>query len=68
MHQNITDGDSDGIVKNVSTWDGALVWTEEKTNSFVPCKVKLDEINLYIIIGVESLLLCVFIDVCYVRH
>lgn len=61
MHQNITDGDSSGILKNVSTSDGALVWTEEKTNSFVPCKVKLDEINLYIIIGVESLLLCVFI-------
>lgn len=30
-------------------------------NSFVLCKVKFDEINLYIIIGVEFLFLCVFI-------
>lgn len=61
MHQNITEGDSDGTVTNVSTWDGALIWTEEKTSNSIPCKVKLDEIILYIIIGLESLLLCVFI-------
>lgn len=48
-------------MKNVLILDGVLVWIEEKMNSFVLCKVKFDEINLYIIIGVEFLFLCVFI-------
>lgn len=60
MHQNITDNVAVDFVQN-SSWNKPFLETENTGNIFIPCKVKLDEINLYIIIGVESLLLCVFI-------
>ena len=60
MHQNISESDPRDFVQNISTWSGSSDLSTERANT-LPCKVKLDEMNLYIIIGVESLLLCVFI-------
>lgn len=61
MHQNISESDPRDFVQNISTWSGSSDLSTERANTLTPCKVKLDEMNLYIIIGVESLLLCVFI-------
>jgi hypothetical protein len=60
MHENMTDNVSVDFVQN-SSWNRSFLGTEKPGNVFIPCKVKMEEINLYIIIGVESLLLCAFI-------
>lgn len=60
MHQNLTQTIPGDSVQNIS-WEQPYIQTKNEWSTIVPCNVKLDEVNLYIIIGLESLLLCIFI-------